>query len=64
MPHKKTVYMKPICNTQNPNCPQQFNIKGEVDKRKKVKSKEVFEGYYSDSKGKKNCGCKKCKTKK
>jgi len=56
MPHKKSKVMKSISNTENPNCPQQFNIKGEVDSKKKVKSKDVFEGYMP-SKGK-GCGCK------
>jgi len=57
MPHKKSkvrVIQKSISNTENPNCPQQFNIKAEVDTKKKVKSKDVFDGYSKD------CGCKKC----
>ena len=58
MPHKKSKIIKSISNTENPNCPQQFNIRGEVDNKKKVKSKDVFDGYSS-----KDCGCKKCSKK-
>jgi len=57
MPHKKSKVIKSISNTENPNCPQQFNIKAEVDTKKKVKSKDVFDGYSKD------CGCKKCSKK-
>jgi len=45
MPKKKIkkVYIKQVLNTDRPDTPFQYDVKGSVEKSKKVKSKDVFD---------------------
>ena len=51
MPKKiKKTYIKQVLNTDTPDTPFQYDVRGAVEKSKKVKSKDVFDF----SKNKKN----------
>jgi hypothetical protein len=50
MPHKKSNIMKPVMNNGNCDSPLQFNVKKSVEENKKVKPKQVFDGYKSNNK--------------
>ena len=44
MPKKiKKTYIKQVLNTDTPDTPFQYDVKGAVEKSKKVKSKDVFD---------------------
>ena len=46
MVNKKRVKInKPVENNGMPDAPLQFNVKKDVEEDKKIKPKEVFDGY-------------------
>ena len=50
---KKTKYIKPIYDDGSVDVPLQFNVKKSVEDSKKVKPKDVFEGYKAPNNKKK-----------
>ena len=51
MTNKKRVkIMKPVENNGTPEAPLQFQVKKDVEEDKKVKPKEVFDGYKQTAK--------------
>tara|TARA_R110000737_G_scaffold158072_1_gene186435 strand:- start:655 stop:822 length:168 start_codon:yes stop_codon:yes gene_type:complete len=50
---KKKKIMKPVYNNGNSDSPLQFLVKADIDKMKKVKPKDVFDGYKDIKKKKK-----------
>lgn len=49
MPHKKSKLMKPVINNGNCDSPLQFKVKQDIENEKKIKPKDVFDGYKNTS---------------
>tara|TARA_R110000796_G_scaffold5061_2_gene19145 strand:- start:371 stop:565 length:195 start_codon:yes stop_codon:yes gene_type:complete len=45
MPHKKKKLMKPVDNMASSDAPLQFLVKKDIETSKKIKPKDVFDGY-------------------
>ena len=43
MGKSKKVYVKQVLNDNTPNTPMQYDVRGSVEKSKKLKQTEVFE---------------------
>jgi AAA+ superfamily predicted ATPase len=58
MPKKKIKLIKPLekdnTNMSNVVKPMTFNVQGDIAEAKKVKEKDVFEGYSKKTKNKKS----------
>jgi hypothetical protein len=49
MPHKKKI-LKPLQNSDDPQCPSQHQVLKALETEKKVKPQKVFEGYKTTKK--------------
>ena len=54
MTHKKKKLMKPVDNMASCDAPLQFLVKKDIETSKKIKPKDVFDGYKPPTNKKKS----------